>query len=380
MEETQLPMDRLPIDGRPPIPMSILDSIARHIGAGFAIISRDFRTVWASELIKQKFGEVEGKPCYSTYNKRDEICENCGVREIFATGKSEIKHEQIGRDVNGQRIWSEIIAFPIRNNEGVVLSALEVVIPVTERKHTEHAFQVMHAISQTINRSLDLEKVLDDALDNVMALFTPHSAFIRLVEPGTNKLVFAAQKGLTPEELAMLDKRQDRGEGITGFSVDSGRVVVIEDLLTDPRTAGKMGFSRRIGCRSVVALPLYAKDKLVGNMSFRTREPRPYSKEEIDLFTSIGHQIGVAVENAMLYREREAYIGELQKAHQELQSAAEELENRVRERTANLRKVNKQLQLEIEERRKVQEECRRAQEGGGSRQRRQERVPGQHEP
>jgi len=145
--------------------------------------------------------------------------------------------------------------------------------------------------------------------------------------------------------------------------VDSGRVVVIEDLLIDPRTAGKMGFSRRIGCRSVVALPLYAKDKLVGNMSFRTREPRPYSKEEIDLFTSIGHQIGVAVENAMLYREREAYIGELQKAHQELQSAAEELENRVRERTANLRKVNKQLQLEIEERRKVQEECRRAQEG-----------------
>ena len=363
MEETQLPMDGLPIDGRPPIPMSILDSIARHIGAGFAIISRDFRTVWASELIKQKFGEVEGKPCYSTYNKRDEICENCGVREIFETGAGEIKHEQIGRDVNGQRIWSEIIAFPIRNNEGVILSALEVVIPVTERKHTEHAFQVMHAISQTINRSLDLEKVLDDALDNVMALFAPHSAFIRLVDPAANTLVFAAQKGLSTEELAMLDKRQDRGEGITGFSVDSGRVVVIEDLLTDPRTAGKMGFSRRIGCRSVVALPLYAKEKLVGNMSFRTREPRPYSKEEIDLFTSIGHQIGVAVENAMLYREREEYIGELQKAHQELQSAAEELENRVRERTANLRKVNKQLQLEIEERRKVQEECKQAQEG-----------------
>jgi hypothetical protein len=251
MEEVPLPMNRLPAHCRPPIPISILDSIARHIGAGLAIISRDFRTVWASELIKQRFGEVEGKPCYSTYNKRDRICENCGVREIFETGTGEIKHEQVGADIAGRRVWPEIIAFPIRDDEGAVLSALEVVIPVAECKHAEHAFRVIHAISQTINRSLDLEEVLDTALDNIMALFTPHSAFIRLVEPGTNKLVFAAQKGLTAEELAMLDKRQDRADGLTGFSIDSGKVVVIEDLSTDPRTAGKMGFRNwKTGCGS----------------------------------------------------------------------------------------------------------------------------------
>jgi signal transduction histidine kinase len=359
---TQPTTDRLSIfleDGCA-IPFDILDIIARNIGAGFAIISRDYRTVWASEFLKQAFGDVEGKVCYSTYNRRQEICENCGVREIFDAGRSEIKHEQAGRDVNGQMVWSEIIAIPIRNKDGDIVSALEIVIPVTERKRTEYAFRAIHAISQTINQSLDLEKVLNDALDNVMTLFKPHSAIIRLVEQNGKKMVFAAQKGLSPVELSLLNKRQDPGEGLTALSVDSGEVVVIEDLLTDPRTANKMGFSRRIGCRSVVTLPLYAKDKLVGNMSFRTLEPRPYSREEIELFTSIGHQIGVAIENAMLYKEREGHIGELMKAQRELKEAAAELENRVRERTANLEEMNRQLLHEIEERRRFQEECMRA--------------------
>ncbi len=362
-ERTRPFQDRLPIavgDGCP-IPVDILDIIARNIGAGFAVISRDYRTVWASQLLKQTFGEVEGKVCYATYNRRQEICENCGVREIFEAGRSDIKHEQVGRDVNGQAVWSEIIAIPIRNSDGSIDSALEIVIPVTERRHTEYAFRAIHAISQTINQSLDLEKVLNDALDNVMALFKPHSAIIRLVEQRSKKMVFAAQKGLSPEELALLNKRQDPGEGLTALSVDSGKVIVVEDILSDPRTAHKTGFSKRIGCRSVVTLPLYAKDKLVGNMSLRTREPRPYSREEIELFTSIGHQIGVAVENAMLYEEREGYIGELKKAQRDLEGAAAELENRVRERTANLEEMNRQLLHEIEERRKVQEECTRAQ-------------------
>ncbi|MHB8771001.1 MAG: ATP-binding protein [Syntrophales bacterium] len=359
---TRFSVDRLPVGVASLIPIDILDIIARNIGAGVVVISRDYRTLWASGLIERNFGKVEGKLCYEAYNKRSKICDHCGVREIFEAGAAEVKHEQTGLDRQGHRVWSEIIALPIKNDEGAVVSALEIVMPVTERRHAEHAFRAIHAISQTVNRSLDLETVLDAALENVMDLFTPHSAFIRLLDPTTKKLVFAAQKGLTAEELTLLNKSQDRGEGLTGLAVDSSEVLVVEDLLTDPRTANTMGFSRRIGCRSVVTIPLFAKEKLVGNMSFRTREPRPYSREEIDLCRSIGHQIGVAIENATLYREREANIGELQRAHQDLRSAAEELENRVRERTADLREVNRQLRREIEERRKAQEQCTRAQE------------------
>ena len=116
-----------------------LEVITHNIGVGLAIISKDYKTVWANRVLKAIFGEVEGKPCYSTYNQRPEVCPNCGVREVFETGKDTVVHEQSGKDATGELIWSQIIATPVRDSEGDIISCLEVVVPITERKLAEQA-------------------------------------------------------------------------------------------------------------------------------------------------------------------------------------------------------------------------------------------------
>ena len=118
-----------------------LDRITRSIGAGLAVISRDYRTLWANAILKKMFGDLEGKPCYEVYNQRAEICVGCGVREVFEEGKEESVHEQTGRDSQGNVIWSQIIATPIRDADGNVTSALELVVPITERKRAEEERQ-----------------------------------------------------------------------------------------------------------------------------------------------------------------------------------------------------------------------------------------------
>jgi signal transduction histidine kinase/CheY-like chemotaxis protein len=114
-----------------------LDKITSSVGAGLAVISRDYRTVWANEVLKKMFGDVEGQPCYKAYNNADEVCSGCGVREVFENGKEESLHEQTGRDFQGNVVYSQIIATPIRDAKGNVTAALELVIPVTERKRAE---------------------------------------------------------------------------------------------------------------------------------------------------------------------------------------------------------------------------------------------------
>jgi PAS domain S-box-containing protein len=111
-----------------------LEMVTQNIGAGVAIISKDYCTVWANGVLKQIFGDVEGKICYSTYNKRSAICPKCGVREIFEEGKGQVVHEQVGEDAKGNTIWSQIIATPIRDKEEKIIGALELVVPITERK------------------------------------------------------------------------------------------------------------------------------------------------------------------------------------------------------------------------------------------------------
>jgi PAS domain S-box-containing protein len=118
-----------------------LETVTRNIGAGLAIISKDYRTLWANDVLKQIFGDVEGKICYSTYNQRNSICPECGVHEIFETGKAKVVHEQVGNDVDGKTIWSEITATPIKDKDGNITSVLELVVRITERKQLEESIK-----------------------------------------------------------------------------------------------------------------------------------------------------------------------------------------------------------------------------------------------
>ncbi|MFY9706671.1 MAG: response regulator [Desulfobacterales bacterium] len=114
-----------------------LDRITRNVGAGLAVISRDYRVVWANEILRKMFGDIEGKSCQEAFNKADDACNGCGVREVFDNGKEESLHEQTGRDLQGNVVYSQIIATPIRDAKGDVTAALELVIPITERKRAE---------------------------------------------------------------------------------------------------------------------------------------------------------------------------------------------------------------------------------------------------
>jgi PAS domain S-box-containing protein len=114
-----------------------LEIVTRNIGAGLAIISKDFRTLWANDVLQDLFGDCVGKVCYIHYNHREEICPGCGVREILYNGAEKSIHEQVGRDSAGNAVWSQIIATSIRDKEGNTIAVLELVIPITERKQIE---------------------------------------------------------------------------------------------------------------------------------------------------------------------------------------------------------------------------------------------------
>jgi PAS domain S-box-containing protein len=131
-----------------------LETVTRSIGAGLAIISKDYHTLWANEVLKQIFGDVEGKICYSTYNQKNGICSECGVHEIFENGKAKVVHEQVGKDVDQKTIWSEITATPIKDNDGNITAVLELVVPITQRKEAEAELRRMATIVTDSNDAI----------------------------------------------------------------------------------------------------------------------------------------------------------------------------------------------------------------------------------
>jgi two-component system sensor histidine kinase/response regulator len=112
----------------------MLEAVTENIGAGLAIISKDYHILWANKLMKQINGDCEGKKCYSTFNKLTDVCPNCGVKEVFEKGVPIDIHEYSNLDDKDNRFWIELIVTPIKDEKGKVTAGLELAINITERK------------------------------------------------------------------------------------------------------------------------------------------------------------------------------------------------------------------------------------------------------
>jgi PAS domain S-box-containing protein len=118
-------------------------SVTEAIGAGLAIINKDYHVLWANDFIKQYKGDVIGKLCYATLNSLDSPCLDCGVAKIFAGKTTFDSHEYCSTSVDGKPYWVEIVATPITDGHGNITSAVEIAIDITERKKAEDQRKVL---------------------------------------------------------------------------------------------------------------------------------------------------------------------------------------------------------------------------------------------
>jgi PAS domain S-box-containing protein len=119
-----------------------LEMVTRNIGAGLAIVSSEYRVLWANEVMNDVFGEIVGLPCYEKMSARTEPCEECGVRALVESGGENIVREQIKIDKEGREAWFQIIVTPIRDEGGRITAALELFVPITQLKQAESALQL----------------------------------------------------------------------------------------------------------------------------------------------------------------------------------------------------------------------------------------------
>jgi signal transduction histidine kinase len=82
---------------------------------------------------------------------------------------------------------------------------------------------------------------------------------------------------------------------------ESGEPIVVDDIAVDERVTRQV--VRESGLHSFASIPLKAKEQIVGVMNVARRDLRPFDERDIQLLLAIGHQVGVAVENARLWEE-----------------------------------------------------------------------------
>ena len=175
----------------------------------------------------------------------------------------------------------------------------------------------LNSVSQAVSRSLDLQEVLDEALTQVVELLDVDAGELRILHGDT--LYLQNHCGVSPR-FVNRDRAIALGECLCGKAAQKGRPFAVDDL----RLASHLTRDACVveGLRSILCAPLTSQTKVVGVVHVGRREPRPFSSQDGEFLTAMGHQIGMAIENASLYAE--------------VKALNQELEARVQERTAEL--------------------------------------------
>lgn len=180
---------------------------------------------------------------------------------------------------------------------------------ITERKRVEKSIRrrnaelsVLNAIAIAISQSLDLEEILNDTLDKVLELMRVKVGWIRLLDEKSNELVLRVHRGLSQEYAQKAARRKVGEEGsISGQVAQSGQPVLLHDIYKLPKFTTMLERKERL--QSYASVPLRSRGRVLGVMSVASHGYRRFSDQDVQLLTTIGSEMGVAIENAQLFED-----------------------------------------------------------------------------
>ena len=173
--------------------------------------------------------------------------------------------------------------------------------------------EAVEAVSSELHRGLLLQKLIMSAV----RLLGAETGSVGLYEAEEDRVRLAAVHNLPAELLGIVFRP---GEGVAGQILQTGQPVVMEAYAEAPY---RVIFPGAESLRGVVSVPIRYQGQLTGTFTIASRDPaRRFTERDVETLSVFAKHAGIAIENARLYRECQAY--------------AKELEERVLERTRDL--------------------------------------------
>jgi signal transduction histidine kinase len=180
----------------------------------------------------------------------------------------------------------------------------------------------LNAIASVVSRSLELDEILENALKTALEALDLEAGAIYVKDTETHHLQPVCHQGLSE---AFDHAAAQDAFALSARAAQRGEPVIINDLFQTmgappPAPALAAQGETEASYRSLASIPLVAKGQVEGVLTLASLRPSRFGQGDIDLLLSMGGQIGVAVENARLYRQAQqlAVVEERQRLAREL--------------------------------------------------------------
>ncbi len=207
--------------------------------------------------------------------------------------------------LNGELIDAEVTAIPFLLEGKPAIHAI--FRDISQRKQVEEEIRhrnielsALNAIAGTVSQSLDLNLILNNALDDVIRLDVlggDAQGMLFLWDQRTNDISLVTQRG-APEDHPCLSQPPELGECLCGLAIQTGETITSENALEDERHTRTWPDMPQ---HSDACIPLKVRGRVLGCMMVRLVAEKKITPSKVELLTSVADQISVALENARLF-------------------------------------------------------------------------------
>jgi signal transduction histidine kinase len=169
-------------------------------------------------------------------------------------------------------------------------------------------YQRLLTLSRILTSTLNLYELLDLIVRAAQDLTRTEATSILLIDTKTGDLFFEAASGNKSDEV----KREVvPPDSIAGWVVRNGEAQIIADVSRDERFSKKTDEDTGFRTRSLLAVPLKVKDRVIGVVEAVNRiGDEPFSDEDIELLTVLSAQAAIAIENSRLFQQND-FVSEM---------------------------------------------------------------------
>lgn len=159
---------------------------------------------------------------------------------------------------------------------------------------------VLNAVSSAVLQSLDLDRILNETLDETLKVLGTDKGGIYLVDEQKNELVFSSHRGFSSEFIRGVESLK-LGEGFAGYVVKSNEPYFVEDVSKEKRSTSSL--IEKEGFQSFASVPLESGGKILGVLNIVYHGYHKFTIREKNLLLAIANQVGIAIKNAKLFKQ-----------------------------------------------------------------------------
>lgn len=218
----------------------------------------------------------------------------------------------------GEEKWAVVKSTPMLDENREVKLVVNIFQEISDHMRVEHIQRFLAQAGALLSRSLDYETTLAA----VARLAVPHLAdwcSVDVVEED-GEVRQLALAHVDPEKVAWARRLREQyppnpneSQGVPNV-LRTGRAEFYPEipdsiLVASARDKQHLEVLRQVGIKSVIIVPLVARDRVLGAITFVFAESgRRYSKSDLALAEDLAKRAAMAVDNARLYREAQEAV------------------------------------------------------------------------